>query len=111
MCPAPRFRQAKARVRKSPGGKKVLKYKAEKNAKATCALCEAKLNAVPNKSTGQMAKLSKTQKRPQRAFGGVLCSSCTHQIIKEKARLTKGEITEKDVDFNHFKYLAGYKIK
>ena len=38
-----------------------------------------------------MAKLPKTKKRPERPFGGNLCSDCMRKIMKEKARSVKVE--------------------
>ncbi|MFA6048960.1 MAG: 50S ribosomal protein L34e [Candidatus Micrarchaeia archaeon] len=110
MAPAPRFRQAIKRQRKSPGGKPTVKYKAKKPAKVLCALCGAKLNAVPNKSVAKLRKLSKTEKRPERAFGGVLCANCTQQLIKEKLRINAGTVSKSDVDFRHHKYIDAIKL-
>ncbi len=110
MAPAPRFRQALKRQRKSPGGKVSQKYKTKKPAKVLCALCGAKLNAVPNKSTAEMRKLSKTEKRPQRVFGGVLCANCSRLVITEKTRVQSGALSKADVDFRHHKYIDAIKL-
>ncbi len=110
MHGTPRFRQAIKRQRKSPTGKPVVKYKAAHPAKTLCALCASKLNAVPNRSTANLGKLSKTQKRPERKFGGVLCANCTQEIIKEKSRISAGTLSKTDVDFRHHKYISAIKL-
>ncbi len=107
--PAPRFRHEKKRMRASPSGKAVSKYKTKKPAKATCSICSKKLNAVPNRTPNEMGKLAKTEKRPQRAFGGILCNSCTQQIYKEKTRINAGTLSKSEVDFKHLKYLEQVK--
>ncbi len=82
-----------------------MKFKVDKPAKATCAVCKTKLHGVPNRKPSEMSKLAKTEKRPERMFGGVLCHSCTQSIVKEKARLAAGSITRKEIDVRHLRYL------
>lgn len=101
----PSFRFSKKRVRKSPSGKKVVKFKTKKPGKALCGICNAKLNAVPNRRPPELSKLAKTQKRPERVFGGVLCHACTRRIIKEQSRVASGAIAKSEVDFRDLKYL------
>lgn len=104
--PAPRNRQATYRNRASPSGRKVLKKKQEKQAKARCAICKKLLGGVPNLAHAQLGKLAKTQKRPERAFGGVLCHACVAQVIKDKVRLQQGLISKEDVDFRRLKFIS-----
>ena len=101
----PSLRFSKRRQRKSPSGKSIVKFKEKKPAHAKCGVCGGKLNAVPNKTKSQMRKLSKTQKRPERVFGGVLCHACTRRIIKEKTRVESGVLSKSDVDFRDLPYL------
>lgn len=104
---APRLRSTSVRTRhrRSPGGKPVVIYKIRKPSRATCALCEEKLNAVPKRKGVELKKLSKTERRPERKFGGVLCASCTRAIIKFKTRLETGAISETDVPLNLLRYV------
>ncbi|MFH0836296.1 MAG: 50S ribosomal protein L34e [Candidatus Micrarchaeota archaeon] len=74
----------KAKKTKRAGG--IVKYKPKKPAKASCGLCGAQLHAVPHRSTAGMRALAKTKKRPERPFGGVLCSKCSTSLYKTKAR-------------------------
>jgi len=82
-----------------------MKFKYGKPSKAKCAVCKTKLHGVPNRIPSEMRKLAKTQKRPERLFGGVLCHSCTQSVVKEKARLGTGSITRKEIDARHLRYL------
>ena len=107
--PAPRDRNASFRNRASPGGKKAQKRKADKQAKARCALCKSLLGGVPNRSHAGMSKLAKTQKRPERPFGGVLCPSCLSQVIRDKVRLQQGLLSKEDVDFRRLKFITSLK--
>ncbi|HEV8289600.1 MAG TPA: hypothetical protein VGQ00_01460 [Candidatus Norongarragalinales archaeon] len=111
--PQPRFRSnsKKARQRRSPGGASILIYKAKKPGKATCAICFSKLNAVPNLRKAEIRALSKTQKRPERVFGGVLCFDCTGDVLKAKTRLASGSIKREDVDLKLLKYVDQLKKK
>lgn len=103
--PSLRSTSYKGRSRRSPSGKKVLIGKPKKPSHAICALCRKILHGVPKRSTGQMAKLSKTQKRPERMFGGVLCANCTQQLAKEKARIQSGILEPRNIDLRHLQYL------
>ena len=77
------FRRVKT---KTPGGKTVTNYKRRKPAKAKCAGCKALLKGVPRELPYKMQNLPKTKKRPERPYGGVLCSKCTRAKMVEKAR-------------------------
>lgn len=108
---APRFRSTSVRVRhkRSPGGKRVVIYKNRKPSAATCAVCSLKLNAVPRRKGVELKKLSKTQRRPERKFGGVLCANCTRGVIKFKTRLETGAISESDVPLNLLRFVNSLK--
>jgi len=99
----------KRRVKKSPKGRRVVIYKPGKPAGAVCAICDARLNAVPKRDPTAMRKLAKTEKRPERIFGGVLCHACVEQLIKERIRLQSGDLQKEDVDLLHLKYLERMK--
>jgi large subunit ribosomal protein L34e len=70
----------------TPGGKKKLQYKKRKPAKAICASCGDLLHGVPRERPYMIRKLSKTERRPERPFGGVLCSKCMRLKIIASAR-------------------------
>lgn len=58
----------------------------KRSAKHHCARCGRELHGVPRMLEADMKKFSKTQKRPERIFGGYYCANCTREILREKAR-------------------------
>lgn len=79
-----RFRRIKKRL---PGGETVTHYSKRKPSKASCANCGKKLPGVPRFTKSKLKKIPKNQKRPERPYGGILCSKCSKEKIKNKARL------------------------
>jgi large subunit ribosomal protein L34e len=59
-----------------------------KPSNAKCGVCGAILSGVPRERPYKMQKLPKTKKRPERPFGGVLCSACSRRKIMVLARET-----------------------
>jgi large subunit ribosomal protein L34e len=84
--PNRRSRTFRRVYRKTPGGKTVLQYKKRKPARAVCADCGAVLAGVPRERPYKMQRMPKTKKRPERPYGGVLCSKCTRKKMIAKAR-------------------------
>ncbi len=72
--------------RRTPGGKTVLAYLKRQPSKAVCAGCKKVLPGVPRARPRKMQNMPKTSKRPERPYGGVLCSACTRAKILAKAR-------------------------
>jgi len=104
-----RSTSAKTRSRTTPSGRSIKMRKPKKPGAAHCALCARILQAVPRRSRSQLAKLSKTEKRPERVYGGVLCAACSQQIVKEKTRLATGTLLRSEVPITHLKYIQGMK--
>ena len=71
---------------KASCGRTVLHYKKRNPGKAKCGSCGALLKGVPRERPIKMHKLEKTKKRPERPYGGKLCSKCTRSLIIEKIR-------------------------
>lgn len=86
--PADRFRSHSYRKmnKRTPGGVNVLRYKKKKPSKHVCAECGALLHGVPRGRPYEINKLSKSQKRPNRPFGGNLCPKCARKHFKNEAR-------------------------
>ena len=86
--PANRFRSSsyKKTQTKTPGGVNVLRYKKKKPSKHVCAECGAVLHGVPRGRPYEINKLAKSQKRPNRPYGGYLCPKCARKHFKEEAR-------------------------
>tara|TARA_Y100000310_G_scaffold275670_1_gene292328 strand:+ start:5571 stop:5834 length:264 start_codon:yes stop_codon:yes gene_type:complete len=51
-------------------------FRKRKSAKRSCGGCGSTLKGVPHNIQSKFKNLSKTKKRPERPYGGVLCSSC-----------------------------------
>ena len=68
--------------KKTPGNRNVDHYTKRSPGKAICGNCGVVLAGVQSPS----GKSSKSQRRPERPFGGVLCSRCSRIRIKLKAR-------------------------
>ncbi len=75
----------KVKVR-TPGKKTVTHYKKRQPGKATCTMCGDVLKGVANERPFRMKNIPKTKKRPERPYGGVLCSRCTRKTIVAKTR-------------------------
>ncbi len=69
---------------KTPGGRTVTHFLERKNAAGKCAVCKQPLHGVPRVRDSGMAKLSGSERRPERKFGGNLCSSCSRREIKKR---------------------------
>lgn len=66
--------------------KSVVHYKRRKPKIAHCSKCGAKLKGVARERPYKMQNMPKTKKRPERPYGGVLCSRCMRLLFIEKAR-------------------------
>ncbi|ABR56705.1 Ribosomal protein L34e [Methanococcus aeolicus Nankai-3] len=86
--PAPRFKSGsfKKISKRGPGNKTLTHHRRSKVSKAKCGACGALLNGVPRGRKIEIAKLSKTEKRPERPYGGFLCPKCLKRLMIEKAR-------------------------
>jgi large subunit ribosomal protein L34e len=71
---------------KTPGGRVVRIYKKKNPAPAQCGKCGKLLKGVPRLRQAKLRNLAKSKKRPQRPYGGVLCSACSRLIHKEKVK-------------------------
>jgi len=71
--------------RKTPGGRVALHYRKRKPKKNRCS-CGALLKGVPRERPYKMMTMAKTKKRPERPYGGVLCTKCMRKKIIEEAR-------------------------
>ena len=81
-----RSRSLKRTQRKVPGGRTVTHYKKGKMSIARCAKCGKDLKGVPRKRPSELRKLPKSQRRPERPYGGNLCSECMREAFRKKVR-------------------------
>lgn len=75
---------AKKQVRTINGTKVV--YAKRKPKVGTCPVTGEKLKGVPRELPTVMKNLAKTEKRPQRPFGGVLSAKASRQELKRRTR-------------------------
>jgi large subunit ribosomal protein L34e len=66
---------------KVPGGATKLHYKLRKPKPAKCSMCGDVLKGVARERPVKMRNLAKTKKRPERPYGGILCSKCMRKKI------------------------------
>ena len=71
---------------KSPSGRVVIHYRVRDPKPAKCGNCGAVLKGVPSKRPAALKKIPKTSRRPERPYGGVLCSSCARKKIIAEVR-------------------------
>ncbi len=100
-----------SRSRKTPGGKTIKIAKEKKAGHAICAVCGVKLMGVPKGKVNSISKLSKTQRRPQRPYAGVLCSNCSRNLFKSKIRVDGKTQSVDQTDLRLLKFLKSMKKK
>ena len=81
-----RSRTLRIVYRRTPGGRTVVHYRKRKPSRATCSKCGYILTAVPRERPHIMRKMPKTTKRPERPYGGILCSSCMRRMFIDASR-------------------------
>ena len=76
-------KKRKIRIR-TPGSRLKIVKKPKKVGQAKCGNCGKHLHGIPRLQSSKFKNISKTKKRPQRLYGGILCSKCMRQKIMEK---------------------------
>ncbi|MFH1828044.1 MAG: 50S ribosomal protein L34e [Nanoarchaeota archaeon] len=71
---------------KTPGGRTTIHYRERKPGKAICGNCKKQLSGLPRERPAKIASIPKSARRPERPYGGVLCSACTRSLLRSKAR-------------------------
>jgi len=86
--PAGRFKSGRFRkiFVRTPGSKIKVHYRERKPKKARCGSCGVQLAGVPRERPALLRKLPKSSRRPERPYGGVLCSACARLAIKTTIR-------------------------
>ena len=85
---APKDRTSSKRkvVVKTPGGTVKIHRRKYRPSKPLCSECGTELLGVARGTPVKVAKLSKTQRRPERPYGGVLCTKCMRKKFVKEAR-------------------------
>jgi len=86
--PRPMYRNRGWRrvIVRTPGGEVRIHYEKRRPSEAKCAICGRPLNGVPALRPSQLAKLAKTEKRPERPYGGYICHRCLAIGLREAVR-------------------------
>jgi large subunit ribosomal protein L34e len=109
VSPRLRSRSTKKTQKRTATRSGVQVYKRGKPSPAICAICHTNLHAVPRRRPSEMGKLSKTEKRPERMFAGVLCHDCVSRLLKQKVRMSANSLKREDVSLTDLKYIAMIK--
>ncbi|MET1101595.1 MAG: 50S ribosomal protein L34e [Pyrodictiaceae archaeon] len=64
---------------RTPGGRLVWRPVKHKRSKAKCAWCHRELHGTPALPKVEIKKLPKSSRRPERPYGGYLCSRCLRE--------------------------------
>ena len=72
--------------KRTPGSKNVIHYIKRKPKLGMCYRCGDKLKGIKRERPYIMKILQKSSKRPERPFGGVLCSMCMRRDIISRIR-------------------------
>lgn len=78
--------RSKRRVKVKLTRETVIHYEDRRPKLARCGGCGAELKGVPRLKKSEITNIAKTKKRPERPFGGVLCSKCMRDKMREKIR-------------------------
>lgn len=68
---------------RTPGGDTKLHYEKRNMTKRKCVLCGVELHGIPRMTKSRFSRLPKTKKRPERPYGGILCSNCMRKKLIE----------------------------
>ncbi len=71
---------------RTPGGKTVVHYLPRKPKRPHCANCGTAMHGMKAVIPRALKSLAKTKKRPERPYGGQLCSKCMRRLIIAKVR-------------------------
>lgn len=71
--------------KRTPGGKLKIVKRRKKPTVARCAVCGAPLQGMPRLEPSKLRKVPKTRRRPNRPYGGYLCTRCMRELFKKKA--------------------------
>jgi large subunit ribosomal protein L34e len=76
----------KIRAFKTPGGRSSIRYRKFYKADGTCALSGKRMQLPRKAKYGENRKASRSAKRPNRPYGGVLSSQALRRSIIREAR-------------------------
>jgi large subunit ribosomal protein L34e len=71
---------------KTPSKRNIISYRRKKPKLAHCSNCNKPLQGVPRALPFKMRNMPKSQKRPERIFGGTLCPKCAKRELIRRVR-------------------------
>jgi len=71
---------------RTPGAKTVVHHRLRKPSRTKCGGCRKALSGVPRERPTLLKKIPRTARRPDRPYGGVLCSGCMRKTLVQKLR-------------------------
>lgn len=86
MGPSKQKSRTFRRVFKRTTGKTKVDYVLRKPKKLRCSNCGKELMGIPRMRPTEVRHSPKTSKRPERAYGGTYCSSCSRRLIIARSR-------------------------
>jgi len=84
--PQLRSRSLRRKRIRTPGNRLIVRYEDRRPKIAKCAICKKPLHGIPRLNPVDMRKLAKTKRRPERPYGGNLCSSCMRELLRKTVR-------------------------
>jgi len=87
---------------RTPNGRNVKHYVKAKPAKATCTRCGAVLQGVPRAIPSKIRAMTRSKRRVNRKYGGVLCGKCVKDVEKYKTRMDGGYAVIRDLTVEKF---------
>ncbi len=93
--PKPAYRSSSYRRldRVTPKKRHVLHFKRRVSSFPHCGICRRELNGISIKRSAKGGSLRSNS----RIFGGVLCASCTADVVKLASRIENGEMKLNDI--------------
>ena len=82
--PALRSHSMARKKRRLPGNNTTIHYVRRKPSRATCPISKEQLRGIPQERPTKMKNLSKTQRRPNRPYGGKVTHKVLAQAIWDK---------------------------
>ncbi len=98
--PLPKDRRKKRIFRRVPSGEVRMAFKEEKKHVPRCAICKVEL-----KGTSYSRKLSPSERRPERPFGGYLCHKCAEKVMKYRTWVKTNVVKPSEVPMLYQRYL------
>ncbi len=79
--PSLRTRSWRRVYRRTPGGRSIVHFERVRPGKPVCWRCGRSLAGVPRGFPFEIRGFSKSKRRPNRPYGGYLCSTCLAELL------------------------------